>query len=65
MLNLNLHHKKIENLFLKGVVPSSLVIEAHRSLVDFEKARNDHELKAIGALFNIQIIDGQPVGVNP
>lgn len=58
-------HKKIENLFLKGVVPSSLVIEAHRSLVDFEKARNDHELKALGALFNIQLIDGQPVGVNP
>lgn len=58
-------HKKIEGLIMKGLVPSSLVIEAHRSLVDFEKARNDHEMKALGALLQLQLIDGQPVGVNP
>lgn len=56
-------HKKIETMFLRGVVPSSLVIESHRSLVDFEKARNEHEVKALNALFSIQLIDGETVGV--
>jgi Outer membrane protein len=57
-------HKKIENLIMKGLVPSSLAIEAHRSMVDFEKTRNEHEQKAMNALFNIQLIDGETVGAN-
>lgn len=59
------NHKRIEGLFVKGVVPSALVIEAHRSLVDFEKTRNEREIKALAAYFNIQIIDGQNVGLQP
>ncbi len=54
-------HKKVENLFMKGLVPSSLVIEAHRSLVEFERTRNAREIKAIEALLEIQIIDGNNV----
>lgn len=54
-------HKKVETLFVKGLVPSSLVIEAHRSLVEFEKTRNFRELKAAEALLDIQIIDGSKV----
>lgn len=54
-------HKKVEGFFLRGLVPSSLVIEAHRSLVDFEKTRNERELKAIEAYLDIQFIDGDVV----
>ncbi|QDK44655.1 hypothetical protein DOM22_05510 [Bdellovibrio sp. ZAP7] len=54
-------HKKVETLFVKGLVPSSLVIEAHRSLVEFEKTRNNREIKAVEAILEIQIIDGQEV----
>jgi len=54
-------HKKVENLFFRGLVPSSLVIEAHRALVDFGKTRNERELKALENLFDIQIIDGKAV----
>ncbi|UYL07364.1 TolC family protein [Bdellovibrio sp. SKB1291214] len=57
-------HKKIESLFFKGLVPSSLVIESHRSLVEFEKTRNSHELKALNSLFNIQMIAGETIGVS-
>lgn len=54
-------HKKIENFFFRGLVPSSLVIEAHRSMLDFEKTRNERELKAIEAYLDIQLIDGNEV----
>lgn len=57
-------HKKVENLFFRGLVPSSLVIEAHRTLVDFGKTRNEREIKALENLFDIQMIDGKPVEVN-
>lgn len=54
-------HKKIEGFFLRGLVPSTLVIEVHRSLVDFEKTRNERELRAIEAYLDIQLIDGKVV----
>lgn len=52
-------HKKIELHFYKGLVPSSLVIEAHRSLVDFEKTRNERELKTLENYLDIRFIDGE------
>ncbi|QDK38766.1 TolC family protein [Bdellovibrio sp. NC01] len=54
-------HKKIEGLFMKGVVSSPLIIEAHRSLVDFEKLRNERELHAVETYLDIQMIDGEAV----
>jgi outer membrane protein TolC len=52
-------HADIERLFFKGVVPSSLVIEAHRTFTDLEKARNERELKTLEALFTIYALDGK------
>ncbi len=51
-------HSNIERLFFRGVVPSSLVIEAHRTYVELEKSRNSRELKALEALMTIYTIDG-------
>lgn len=59
--DLDKNHKRMESHFVKGVVPSSLVIEAHRSLVEFERTRNERESRAIEAYLDLQIIDGQPV----
>ncbi len=58
-------HKKLETLFAKGIVPSALVIEAHRTMVDFEKNRNERELKAIESLLSLQFIDGKNVELQP
>lgn len=50
-------HNQIETQFFKGLVPSSLVIEAHRQLQDFEENRNASELEAIESLGQILITD--------
>lgn len=51
-------HADSDRLFLKGVVPSSLIIEAHRTSFELEKTRHERELKAIEALLEIYTIDG-------
>jgi len=52
-------HTTIERLFLKGVVPSSLVIEAHRSFVELEQSRNERELKTLEAWIALSTLTGQ------
>lgn len=56
-------HNKIERLFFSGLVPSSLVIEAHRQLYDLEENRNKTELEAIETLGQIYILQNQFSGV--
>lgn len=51
-------HVDAEKLFLKGVVPSALVIETHRTSFELEKVRHERELKAIETLLEIYTIDG-------
>lgn len=53
----NEKHEKIEKQFFKGVVPSSLMIEAHRQIFDLEERRNITELEAIETLGRILIHD--------
>lgn len=57
-------HAEVERLFLRGIVPSALVIEAHRTFVDLEKARNERELKTLSALLDIYTIDGKKLEIN-
>jgi cobalt-zinc-cadmium efflux system outer membrane protein len=52
-------HEQIEKQFFRGLVPSSLVIEAHRQLLDLEERRNLSELEALEALGQILIIDNK------
>lgn len=52
-------HHESERLFLQGLVPSSLVIEAHRTYVDLEQARHQRELRALEALFELYTLDGK------
>lgn len=57
-------HGEAERLFLRGVVPSSLVIEAHRTFVELERSRNQRELKALETLMSIHTLDGTQPEVN-
>lgn len=52
-------HVEVERLFFKGVVPSALVIEAHRTFTELEKSRNERELKALEALHSLFALDGK------
>ena len=56
--HLSVQHKNIESFFERGLVPSTLVIEAHRQLYEITKTRNEQELTGIDALWRLYIIDG-------
>lgn len=51
-------HHAMEKLFNKGVVPSSLFIEAHRASFELERTRHERELKALQSLLEIRSIEG-------
>lgn len=51
-------HADAEKLFSRGVIPSALVIEAHRTSYELEKNRHERELKALEALLGIYTMDG-------
>ena len=51
-------HQQIERQFQKGVIPSSLVIEAHRTMLDLERSRHNRELKAVESFMMIHTING-------
>jgi cobalt-zinc-cadmium efflux system outer membrane protein len=46
-------HKKVESLFKRGIISTSMVIESHRQLIEFTTTRNEFELGAVEALWNI------------
>lgn len=57
--SLSKHHERVDKLFLRGIVSSSLVIEAHRQLIDLEKSRNEKERMAIESLWSLRALDGR------
>lgn len=52
-------HRDSDKLISRGVVPSSLVIEAHRTSFELERTRHERELRALEAFIEIQAIDGK------
>ena len=52
-------HHKIEALFERGIISTSLVIESHRQLISFYLTRFNFELGAVEALWNIYKIKGE------
>lgn len=51
-------HHKIEALFKRGIISTSLVIESHRQLISFYITRFNFEIGAVEALWNIHKING-------
>ncbi len=52
-------HRKIENLFKRGIISTSLVIESHRQLIEFSNTRFEFEQGATEALWNIYKMTGK------
>lgn len=52
-------HKKVEALFKRGIISTSLVIESHRQLIEYSSTRNSFELGAVEALWNIYHHNGE------
>ena len=56
--DLDKKHLKIERLFKRGVISTAMIIESHRQLIEFANTRNEFELGAAEALWNIYKING-------
>ena len=52
-------HKNMESLFERGLIQSSLIIEAHRQMADFTESVNEQELRAVEALWSIYALEGR------
>ena len=57
--DLHKKHQAVEKSFEAGVVPSSLVIEVHRQMVDFSRSLGEQEIVATEALANVYSIEGR------
>lgn len=51
--------RKTEELFHRGVIPSSLLLEAYRQSYEMTKSRDEAELAAVLALWRIYAIEGR------
>ena len=51
-------HRDAEKLFMRGIVPSALVIEAHRTSFELERTRHERELKALETLLGLYALEG-------
>lgn len=52
-------HKSMEDLFRRGLVPSALVIESHRQILEFIKSQHEMELSSVEALVKVYAIEGR------
>lgn len=57
--NTEKNHRSVEDLFSRGLVPSALVIESHRQIIEFTKSHNEQELTALEALVRVYAIEGR------
>lgn len=52
-------HQKIDGLFRQGLASGGLVIEAHRQIIEYTTAQNEHENSAIEAFLEIKTLSGE------
>lgn len=53
--------EQVDVLFQRGLVPSSLVIEAKRQVYEYAKTRNEQESTVAEALAKIFVLEGRPI----
>lgn len=52
-------HHEIEELFERGLIHSTLMLEAHRQMYELRQQFHQNELRAIAALWNIYALEGR------
>ncbi|MCB0308138.1 MAG: TolC family protein [Bdellovibrionales bacterium] len=52
-------HKKIESLYNRGFLPSSMVIEAHRQVLDYTRHQHEQEILATESRYQLYILEGR------
>lgn len=59
--NMHKKHEEIESFFLRGLISSPLVIEAHRQMFENKKLYHERELETLEAYYQIVLLDGGKV----
>lgn len=59
--DLHRKHDRVENLFRQGLLPGSLVIEAHRQLYEYTVSQHEHENAAVDAFLELKTLRGEDV----
>lgn len=55
---LDREHARWDSLFERGVIPSALVIESHRQVLDFVRSHHQQQLVTLEALWGVYALDG-------
>lgn len=58
------NHDKIENLFQRGTISVSTLVESHRKLIDYLVSKHKFEMKALEAQLRIEQNSGELIGVD-
>lgn len=56
---LSTKHKMVDDLFERGLAPSTLVIECHRQMIEIIQSVHEQELASLDSLWRLYIIDGR------
>lgn len=52
-------HHELENLFYRGLVSSSLIVEAHRQMLDLTLSQHEQQLRVLQLLFRAYALNGE------
>ena len=52
-------HHELESLFYRGLVSSSLIVEAHRQMLDLTFSQHEQQLKVLQLLFRAYALNGE------
>jgi outer membrane protein TolC len=58
-------HAETEQLFDRGLIPVTLLLETHRQRLDLIRGQNESELAALEALARLRALEGRPFEVQP
>ncbi len=59
--SLNRKHDVIDGFFRRGLTSGSVVIEAHRQILEFTESQHEHEITALESLMYLNILSGKDI----
>lgn len=55
------NHARIDSLFRQGMAAGTVIVEAHRQILEFTLSQHEHELTAVDSLINLYQLQGKDI----
>lgn len=55
------NHARIDSLFRQGMAAGTVIVEAHRQIMEFTLSQHEHELTAVDSLVNLYQLQGRDI----